>query len=48
MNYKGGSAFDACSRLPHTVGMVTDLDEHLAERARLPACKARTRKLTTR
>lgn len=33
IDYKGGSAFDACSRLPHTVGMVTDLDEHLAERA---------------
>jgi S-DNA-T family DNA segregation ATPase FtsK/SpoIIIE len=28
----GGSAFDACSQLPHTVAMVTDLDEHLADR----------------
>jgi S-DNA-T family DNA segregation ATPase FtsK/SpoIIIE len=33
IDFKGGSAFDECSRLPHTVGMVTDLDEHLAERA---------------
>ena len=33
IDFKGGSAFDACARLPHTVGLVTDLDEHLAERA---------------
>ena len=33
IDFKGGSAFEACARLPHTVGMVTDLDEHLAERA---------------
>lgn len=33
IDFKGGSAFDECSRLPHTVGLVTDLDEHLAERA---------------
>jgi S-DNA-T family DNA segregation ATPase FtsK/SpoIIIE len=33
VDYKGGSAFSACSRLPHTVGMVTDLDGHLTERA---------------
>jgi S-DNA-T family DNA segregation ATPase FtsK/SpoIIIE len=33
VDYKGGSAFDACADLPHTVGLVTDLDEHLAERA---------------
>ena len=33
IDYKGGSAFDACARLPHTVGMVTDLDDRLAERA---------------
>lgn len=33
IDYKGGSAFDACAGLPHTVGMVTDLDGHLAERA---------------
>ncbi len=33
VDYKGGSAFDACSGLPHVVGLVTDLDEHLAERA---------------
>ena len=33
IDYKGGSAFDACAQLPHTVGVVTDLDDHLAERA---------------
>jgi S-DNA-T family DNA segregation ATPase FtsK/SpoIIIE len=33
IDYKGGSAFDACARLPHVVGVVTDLDEQLAERA---------------
>ena len=33
IDYKGGAAFDECARLPHTVGMVTDLDEQLGERA---------------
>jgi DNA segregation ATPase FtsK/SpoIIIE, S-DNA-T family len=33
VDYKGGSAFADCVRLPHTVGMVTDLDTHLVERA---------------
>ncbi|HEY3811569.1 MAG TPA: FtsK/SpoIIIE domain-containing protein, partial [Acidimicrobiales bacterium] len=33
IDYKGGSAFKDCARLPHTVGMVTDLDGHLTERA---------------
>ena len=33
IDYKGGSTFDACADLPHTVGVVTDLDEGLAERA---------------
>lgn len=33
IDYKGGSAFDACASLPHVVGMVTDLDERLGERA---------------
>src|SRR5207253_1859739 len=33
VDYKGGSAFDACADLPHTVGLVTDLDEHLGRRA---------------
>ena len=33
IDYKGGSAFKDCSRLPHTLGMVTDLDSHLTERA---------------
>lgn len=33
IDYKGGSAFDVCAALPHTVGVVTDLDDRLAERA---------------
>ncbi|MEA2000568.1 MAG: FtsK/SpoIIIE domain-containing protein [Actinomycetota bacterium] len=33
IDYKGGSAFDACAALPHTAGLVTDLDDHLARRA---------------
>ena len=33
IDFKGGSAFDACARLPHTTGMVTDLDDQLAARA---------------
>jgi DNA segregation ATPase FtsK/SpoIIIE, S-DNA-T family len=33
LDYKGGSTFDACADLPHTVGLVTDLDDRLAERA---------------
>lgn len=33
VDYKGGSAFKDCVSLPHTVGMVTDLDAHLVTRA---------------
>ncbi|MEP6695556.1 MAG: FtsK/SpoIIIE domain-containing protein [Pseudonocardiales bacterium] len=33
VDYKGGSAFADCARLPHTVGLVTDLDGHLTRRA---------------
>ncbi|WGW10836.1 FtsK/SpoIIIE domain-containing protein [Saxibacter everestensis] len=33
IDYKGGSAFSECSRLPHAVGTVTDLDPQLAGRA---------------
>ena len=33
IDYKGGSTFDACAALPHTVGVVTDLDDRLAGRA---------------
>ena len=33
IDYKGGSAFDACVGLPHVVGLLTDLDEQLGERA---------------
>lgn len=32
VDYKGGSAFKDCIKFPHSVGMVTDLDEHLAAR----------------
>jgi S-DNA-T family DNA segregation ATPase FtsK/SpoIIIE len=33
VDYKGGATFDACADLPHTVGLVTDLDAELAARA---------------
>ncbi|MEV8379139.1 FtsK/SpoIIIE domain-containing protein [Kribbella sp. NPDC056861] len=33
IDYKGGSAFQECAGLPHTLGMVTDLDAHQVERA---------------
>ena len=33
IDYKGGSAFAQCARLPHTVGLVTDLDAALTARA---------------
>jgi S-DNA-T family DNA segregation ATPase FtsK/SpoIIIE len=35
VDYKGGTAFKDCVRLPHTAGMVTDLDEHLTQRVML-------------
>ena len=33
VDYKGGAAFAECAQLPHCVGLVTDLDQHLADRA---------------
>ncbi|WP_240796413.1 FtsK/SpoIIIE domain-containing protein [Streptomyces sp. RFCAC02] len=33
VDYKGGSAFSECQELPHTLGMITDLDGHLVQRA---------------
>ena len=33
IDYKGGSAFSGCASLPHTVGLVTDLDVSLTARA---------------
>lgn len=33
MDYKGGAAFKECADLPHTAGLVTDLDAHLTQRA---------------
>ncbi|MEO6987740.1 MAG: FtsK/SpoIIIE domain-containing protein, partial [Aquihabitans sp.] len=33
VDYKGGAAFSECVRLPHCVGMVTDLSPHLVRRA---------------
>jgi S-DNA-T family DNA segregation ATPase FtsK/SpoIIIE len=32
IDYKGGSAFAECAALPHVVGVVTDLDDHLVRR----------------
>lgn len=32
IDFKGGAAFAECARLPHTVGLVTDLDEQLTGR----------------
>lgn len=33
VDYKGGAAFADCVNLPHTVGLVTDLNTHLVRRA---------------
>lgn len=33
VDYKGGSAFADCVELPHTVGLVTDLSQHMVRRA---------------
>ena len=33
IDYKGGAAFDRCAEMPHVAGVVTDLDDRLAERA---------------
>jgi S-DNA-T family DNA segregation ATPase FtsK/SpoIIIE len=33
IDYKGGAAFADCARLPHSAGLVTDLDPHLTRRA---------------
>jgi S-DNA-T family DNA segregation ATPase FtsK/SpoIIIE len=33
VDYKGGAAFRECAALPHTAGVVTDLDDRLADRA---------------
>ncbi|YAL82479.1 FtsK/SpoIIIE domain-containing protein [Dermacoccaceae bacterium W4C1] len=33
VDYKGGAAFQECRDLPHTVGLVTDLDDHETRRA---------------
>jgi S-DNA-T family DNA segregation ATPase FtsK/SpoIIIE len=33
VDYKGGAAFGPCAQLPHTAGLVTDLDAALVERA---------------
>ncbi len=42
VDYKGGTAFKGCEKLPHTVGLVTDLDGHLVNRA-LTSLKAELR-----
>ncbi len=33
VDYKGGAAFAECEHLPHTIGLVTDLNTHLVRRA---------------
>lgn len=33
IDYKGGAAFDKCSKLPHCTGLITDLSDNLAQRA---------------
>jgi DNA segregation ATPase FtsK/SpoIIIE, S-DNA-T family len=33
VDYKGGSAFSSCTELPHSVGIVTDLSQHMVRRA---------------
>ena len=35
IDHKGGAAFGPCARLPHTVGVVTDLDADSTRRALL-------------
>jgi S-DNA-T family DNA segregation ATPase FtsK/SpoIIIE len=42
VDYKGGTAFDACADLPHVTGVVTDLDPGLGERL-LVALRAEVR-----
>lgn len=32
IDYKGGSSLGECAQLPHSAGLLTDLDPHLAER----------------
>lgn len=44
IDYKGGSAFKNCRLLPHTVGFVTDLDGHLADRAMISLKAEQTRR----
>ncbi|WP_236609581.1 FtsK/SpoIIIE domain-containing protein [Leifsonia xyli] len=33
IDFKGGAAYKACERLPHTIGTISNLDEQLADRA---------------
>lgn len=35
VDFKGGASFDPLASLPHCVGLITDLDPHLADRALL-------------
>jgi S-DNA-T family DNA segregation ATPase FtsK/SpoIIIE len=46
VDYKGGAAFGPCASLPHTVGVVTDLDGALVERA-LVSLRAELRRRET-
>ena len=44
VDYKGGATFKDCALLPHTVGMITDLDEHLMGRVLLSLSAEVTRR----
>ena len=46
IDYKGGAAFSECARLPHTAGLVTDLDAQLTARA-LKSLEAELRRRET-
>lgn len=46
IDYKGGSSLGECASFPHTTGLVTDLDPHLAERV-LVSLRAELRRRET-
>jgi S-DNA-T family DNA segregation ATPase FtsK/SpoIIIE len=47
VDYKGGSSLGDCAGLPHTTGLVTDLDPHLGERV-LTSLRAELRRRESR
>lgn len=44
VDYKGGAAFRECATLPHTVGLITDLDPYLANRTLVSLAAELTRR----